>query len=931
MAAEYINPQWRLPNEKTGNNQGYSINISGTSKIESSYNIPSGTEKFSISFWINQPQGNPGAQGIISNSALNAWGNQGVVIEGRNLNGSTPQINARINWGGNSSNQISTGDLGVSYFDTWHHVVVTYDKSNTTGIIYYDGSVKTTKTNVPDFQPQTTGLVIGNYNQGAHQLNAKLFDVAIWENIVLQSGQVTQLYNSGNPFNPMALDNTPAVYYPLGNSAHMGSNYLTPNGALQDYVFDMDAGGGQSINSNINQSNTGGKFTVSIWAKNSAGLFTFDHGGSAVGQFRNFSNKPIVYLANNYFQYFQNQSTSNKWQHWVVFVDTANITNSKLWIDKVPISQGSSNTSGSANSFTSGLRLFQSSSGSTRGELSNMMYFTNYEIDQTNVDKLYNYGSPLMSTATLTQAPNAWYKLNASEIYDPSNTQWQIANNILSDKAYSFDGTNNIEITQNSSIQTSNFSIGFWIKGYPQSDKTIIENGGANGFSIKTDSANPGTIRILTGGANGLGITGGLNGEWNFVYFTMSGNTSRGGLNGGYNYAGGAARNYDSSKGLFIGSKSDSTSGFVGEIAQVVYYGERGPNNAGTLYGNLPANPPPNPLVGEANPSLVSWWKLDAASITDSNGSNNGTNNGATLIDTNVGRPAGIGGLSSAMNQSNLVTSDLLTTSSYSPYALNFDGNDYIDCGNTIYQVGTGDVTISAWANTSTTASGNVDIFGLGDNATTTSEIRLQRQASKFGAYINSTTASGQQLAGATTISDNVWYHVVLVKSSNVFTLYLNGVSDSNITWTGGALNGNGGVIGAYWGGGSNQFNGSISNISIWNTSLTSAQVREIYNEGLPSNLNSHSAYSNLVSWWQLGSNSSYTSPSWTVLDEIGSNNGTSTNMLENAIVDGVRTSGNGTSANMTFPTKISGSSPNGEGNSLSVNMTLANLAGGVN
>jgi hypothetical protein len=53
--------------------------------------------------------------------------------------------------------------------------------------------------------------------------------------------------------------------------------------------------------------------------------------------------------------------------------------------------------------------------------------------------------------------------------------------------------------------------------------------------------------------------------------------------------------------------------------------------------------------------------------------------------------------------------------------------------------------------------------------------------------------------------------------------------------------------------------------------------------------------------------------------------------MLENAIVDGVRTSGNGTSANMTFPTKISGSSPNGEGNSLSVNMTLANLAGGVN
>lgn len=53
--------------------------------------------------------------------------------------------------------------------------------------------------------------------------------------------------------------------------------------------------------------------------------------------------------------------------------------------------------------------------------------------------------------------------------------------------------------------------------------------------------------------------------------------------------------------------------------------------------------------------------------------------------------------------------------------------------------------------------------------------------------------------------------------------------------------------------------------------------------------------------------------------------------MLEDAIVDGVGTSGNGTSANMGTATNISGSSPNGEGNSLSVNMTLANLAGGVN
>jgi hypothetical protein len=124
-------------------------------------------------------------------------------------------------------------------------------------------------------------------------------------------------------------------------------------------------------------------------------------------------------------------------------------------------------------------------------------------------------------------------------------------------------------------------------------------------------------------------------------------------------------------------------------------------------------------------------------------------------------------------------------------------------------------------------------------------------------------------------------------------------------------------------------FNGEISNVSIWNTNLTVTQAREIYNKGLPSNLHNFSGTAP-VAWWQLGSNSSFAG-NWTVLDEIGSNDGTSNGMLESAIVDGVGTSGNGVSTNMSFPINISGSSPNGEGNSLSVNMTLANIAGGVN
>jgi len=116
-------------------------------------------------------------------------------------------------------------------------------------------------------------------------------------------------------------------------------------------------------------------------------------------------------------------------------------------------------------------------------------------------------------------------------------------------------------------------------------------------------------------------------------------------------------------------------------------------------------------------------------------------------------------------------------------------------------------------------------------------------------------------------------------------------------------------------------WDGKISNASIWNTALTSAQVSEIYNEGVPSNLNNHSAYSNLVSWWQLGSNSSFNT-NWTVLDEKGSNNGTSYNMGEDAIVDGVGSYANGLSSGMGGD-EIVGNAFGSSANSLSINMDV--------
>ena len=171
-----------------------------------------------------------------------------------------------------------------------------------------------------------------------------------------------------------------------------------------------------------------------------------------------------------------------------------------------------------------------------------------------------------------------------------------------------------------------------------------------------------------------------------------------------------------------------------------------------------------------------------------------------------------------------------------------------------------------------------------------------------------------------TQIMTNDWINVVVIRNSGTFSVFYNNVPQT-LTATSDSQNysGNNGYrIGS---GNLGDLDGQLSNMAIWNAALTSSQVTELYNEGVPSNLNNHSAYSNLVSWWQLGSNSSFNT-NWTVLDEKGSNNGTSANMTESDIVDGVGSYANGTSSGMGGD-EVTGDAPYSTANSLSVNMDV--------
>ena len=159
---------------------------------------------------------------------------------------------------------------------------------------------------------------------------------------------------------------------------------------------------------------------------------------------------------------------------------------------------------------------------------------------------------------------------------------------------------------------------------------------------------------------------------------------------------------------------------------------------------------------------------------------------------------------------------------------------------------------------------------------------------------------------------------------------YLNGSSfGSAISLSGRNLNGlaNGLILGAYdlagTGVGNNYFyNGKLSNISIYNSALTAAQVKTLYNQRKPFNLNNFAVTP--LAWWRLGSvNSSFDGSNFTFLNEITSlNNGISSNMTQADLVDGVGATGSGTSSGMSSGTNRS-DAPYSSNNAVSYNMSV--------
>lgn len=104
-----------------------------------------------------------------------------------------------------------------------------------------------------------------------------------------------------------------------------------------------------------------------------------------------------------------------------------------------------------------------------------------------------------------------------------------------------------------------------------------------------------------------------------------------------------------------------------------------------------------------------------------------------------------------------------------------FDGNnDYLLVTGITGGLGNADFTIEMWCNTTTTAAGYANLYYLGSGVGS-----LSRYSNTIVWY-----QDGALRCASSPIATNTWYHIAVVRSSGVVTLYLNGVSQGTYSTT---------------------------------------------------------------------------------------------------------------------------------------------------
>ena len=242
-----------------------------------------------------------------------------------------------------------------------------------------------------------------------------------------------------------------------------------------------------------------------------------------------------------------------------------------------------------------------------------------------------------------------------------------------------------------------------------------------------------------------------------------------------------------------------------------------------------------------------------------------------------------------------------------SNYSYQFDGvDDFVNCGNVTTLNNATNGSWSLWIKPQ--ATGLKFLFSAYQGSGPNQQIQVQKKGTGISIRLRAEGFSGgtpimfNESSQSWTL--NEWYHIAITFDGSVsdnaqkMKVFVNanqltntsaGAATTNINTTTSDFH-----IGSF--SSSNEFAGLIDQFSIFNYTLTQANVNTIYNSGQVNDITSLSP-SHL---WKLGEEATF-STNWTIPDQVGSNDGTSNNMtIEDRIGDSPNSTNNSVSFNMT-------------------------------
>ena len=424
------------------------------------------------------------------------------------------------------------------------------------------------------------------------------------------------------------------------------------------------------------------------------------------------------------------------------------------------------------------------------------------------------------------------------------NDAWRIPNNknqsLVSNYSMQFDGVSDVINTSFSPpLGANNRTISIWFKtgvnafenicGYGTAATSqgfdICTHGSPSAYSIGVHAFGPAII------ANGVYIPN----QWNHYVVTYDGTILRGYLNGQPVNTSTIALNTGTSVDFTIGGGAYTPSNdYAGSIDQVCIFDyalpATGTNSVATLYGGGTAVTNPMTL------KPIAYYQL---------------------------------GDQSAYNGANY----LVPNNSLQDYVFDFDGNNDRITTDFNFPLLTTNFSFSVWIKPESTTIANVFIAN-NDSSSDGYNSFIVNNSVYFRLNSSDVIFSISGLA-------NTWIHVVGTYDGSTQKLYINNNTPSTKSFPT-SLSVNDVTLIGVQENLTNFFNGSISNVSLYNTTLTDLQVATLYNNGSPA---TDISSLNPVSWWKLNAQDTFDGTNWTIKDYAGSNNGTSSGMTSANLV----------------------------------------------